>query len=103
MKKFYAITMVCIFCTSLLCAQTYRWIGPSTGAGGNWNDAANWSVSGGGSGFPNSSTVDVLFDQPALVNVNLAAIAANSITVTNSVSVTLFATSSTVISVSSTS
>ena len=82
MKKFYAITLACILCTSTLFAQTYRWIGPSTGVGGNWNDAANWEVSGGGSGFPNGN-VDVLFDQAALVNVNLATISANTITVTN--------------------
>ena len=102
MKKFYALTLACSFCTSLLFAQTYRWIGPSTGIGGNWNDAANWAVTGGGPGFPNGN-VDVLFDQAALVNVNLAAISANTIKVTNSASVTLFATTDVIISVSSAS
>ncbi len=100
MKKFYAITLACILCTASLFAQTYRWIGPSTGAGGNWNDAANWEVSGGGSGFPNGN-VDVLFDQAALVNVNVAAITANTIKVTNSVSVKLFSATPVVLSVTS--
>lgn len=33
-------------------AYTYNWIGPTTGTA-NWNDAANWSSSDGGSGIPN--------------------------------------------------
>jgi hypothetical protein len=103
MKKFYALTLACILCTPLLFAQTYHWIGPSTGAGGLWNDAANWTVSGGGSGFPNAATADVLFDGPALVNVNVATISVNTIKVTNSASVTLFTTAATTVSVSSTS
>ncbi len=95
MKKIYAVLVVCFTLTLSVSAQTYFWIGPSGGAGGNWNDNANWSLSSGGPAvgagvFPNNAVHNVIFDQNALVNVNIENIDLLSITVTNSRTAKLF-------------
>jgi len=96
MKKFYfcGMVMVCLFCTSLVNGQTRYWIGPSSGAPGDWNDPTNWSATSGGSGpasVPNASSFNVVFDQDALVNVNIASLTLGSITVTGNSTATLVA------------
>lgn len=93
MKKIYVPLVVCLFLTVSSFAQTYYWIGPSSGAGGNWNDNNNWSFSSGGGSagsFPNSSVHNVIFDQNALVNVNLENIDLLSLTVTSSRTAKMF-------------
>jgi len=81
MKKFYVLLVVCLSVVTLSNAQTYYWIGPSSG---NWNSGSNWSFSSGGGAagsFPNSVAHNVIFDQNALVNVNVGAIDLNTLTV----------------------
>lgn len=95
MKKIYALFVVCFFLIGAATAQTFYWIGPSGGAGGNWDDNNNWSATSGGpalpaGNFPNNATHDVIFDGSALVNVNLANIDLNTLTVTNSANAKLF-------------
>ena len=104
MKKCYTLILLCL--PSLLAfSQTARyWVGPSSGAGGLWSASANWSATSGGAGgatVPNGNTFDVIFDQNALVNVDLGTFALNSIRVTNSRTATLFTTSNTTITVNS--
>lgn len=95
MKKFYVLLVVCLSLVVTATAQTYFWIGPSSGAGGNWTDNNNWSLSSGGAPvgagvFPNNAAHNVIFDQNALVNVNLENIDLLSLTVTNSRTAKLF-------------
>lgn len=99
MKKFYVLT-VCVLFSVFLSAQTFYWVGPSTGSAGNWNTAANWSNTSGGSGgagVPNSLSHNVIFDQGALVNINITSIALSTFTVTNSTNAVLFTTAGTTI------
>ena len=75
MKKIYVLLVVCLSFAATVSAQTYFWIGPSSGAGGNWNDNNNWSLTSGGGPvglgvFPNNAVHNVVFSQNALVNVN---------------------------------
>ena len=95
MKKIYVLLVVCLSFVASSSAQTYFWIGPSAGAGGNWTDNTNWSLSSGGAPvgvgvFPNNAVHNVIFDQNALVNVNLENIDLLSLTVTNSRTAKLF-------------
>lgn len=95
MKKVYVYLVVCLLCAATASAQTYYWIGPSSGPGGNWDDNNNWSLSSGGSPvgagiYPNNSTHNAVFDQNALVNVNVENIDLLSLTVTNTVTAKLF-------------
>ena len=97
MKKFYVIIVACLASVTLIHAQTRFWVGPSGGSGGNWNDNNNWSTTSGGAGgasFPNGASFDVVFNQNALVNVNIDVISLNTLTVTNSVTAKLFVTTS---------
>ncbi|MBC7850052.1 MAG: T9SS type A sorting domain-containing protein [Chitinophagaceae bacterium] len=112
MKKVYALLVVCLSLSASLSAQTYYWIGPSSGVGGNWNSNTNWSFASGGAPipagqFPNSTAHNVIFDQPAVVNVNVTSIDLLSLTVTNNTSPRLYigagAIDNTVITVHSTS
>lgn len=84
MKQLYLALAVCLYCATTF-AQTPRyWIGPLTG--GNWNNTANWSATtnGGSSGdVPNGGTYDVFLDKNVEVNVDLAAITLNSLSVTS--------------------
>lgn len=94
MKKFYGV-FLCLILSYVGNTQTYYWIGPSGGAGGNWNDNANWSLSSGGAAvglgvFPNGVGQSVVFDQAALVRVNVETINLSTLTVTNSRTVKLF-------------
>ena len=97
MKKFYVFIVACLSSVTLLQAQTRFWVGPSGGSGGNWNDAANWAATSGGAGgqsVPNGASFDVIFDQNALVNVDVDVITLNTLSVTNSRTATLFVTAS---------
>jgi hypothetical protein len=108
MKKFYFYVMVvvCLVCTMHVHAQTRYWVGATSGAPGNWNDASNWSATSGGGGgatVPNAAGFDVVFNQGALVNVDIASFSLNTITVTNSSTATLVANAAATITVVSTS
>ncbi len=97
MKKFYVFIVACLSSVTLLHAQNRFWVGPSGGAGGNWNDPANWAATSGGAGgqtVPNGAGFNVTFDQNALVNVNVDVISLNTLTVTNSVTARLFVVTS---------
>ncbi len=102
MKKIYVLLVVCLsFAASVTAQSTYFWIGPSSGAGGNWNDNNNWSLSSGGPAvglgiFPNNALDNVIFSQNALVNVNLENINLLSLTVNTSVTAKLFVNSGTI-------
>lgn len=83
MKQLYLLLAVCLCCTVTTNAQTKYWIGLP--AGDNWNDATNWSDNPGGlpgATVPNGGTYNVVFDQNAIVNVDIPAITLNSLTVT---------------------
>lgn len=104
MKKFYfyGMVLVCLFCSSLVNGQTRYWVGPSSGAPGNWSDPNNWSATSGGAGMasvPNASSFNVVFDQDALVNVDMGSFSLNSITVTGNSTATLVANAATNITV----
>lgn len=97
MKKIYVLLVVCLSLALSLSAQTYYWIGPSSGAGGNWNSNTNWSFTSGGApvspgDFPNNAAANVIFSQNALVNVNVENIDLLSLTVNNGVTAKLFVT-----------
>lgn len=82
MKQLYLLLAVCLFCITTH-AQTKYWIGLSTGD--NWNDPTNWSDNPGGppgADVPNGASYTAVFDQDALVNVDLAAITLNALRVT---------------------
>lgn len=97
MKKFYVV-VVCVLSVTLVNAQTRFWVGPATGSGGLWSNTANWSTTSGGAGgasVPNGSTFDVIFDQGAVAQVDVASglsavIDLNSLTVTNSSTATIY-------------
>ena len=98
MKKIYALFVVCFFLTTSVTAQTFYWIGPNSGAGGAWNNNANWSATSGGPAlplgqFPNSASHDVIFDRNALVDVNVANIDLSTLTVTGNSTAKLFVAS----------
>lgn len=91
MKHLYLLLTVCLYCSITTNAQTKYWIGLP--AGDNWNDPANWSNSSGGApgaDVPNGSSYNVVFNQNAVVNVDLAAISLNSLTVTGNATVRLY-------------
>lgn len=91
MKQLHLLLTACLFCVISTNAQTKYWIGLP--AGGNWNDPNNWSnTSGGlpGVDVPNANTYNVIFNQNALVNVDLASIDLNSLTVTNNATARLY-------------
>lgn len=95
MKKFYAVLVVCLFLAQITQAQTYYWIGPSSGSGGNWSDNNNWSLSSGGAPvgagiYPNNPAHNVIFDQAALVNVNLNSLDLLSLRVTTGTTAKIF-------------
>lgn len=99
MKKIYALFVVCFFLTATSSAQTYYWIGPTSGAPGNWNDNNNWSLSSHGAAvglgvFPNGATHNVIFDGNAVVNVNVENIDLLSLSVNNSATAKLVVTAS---------
>jgi hypothetical protein len=107
MKKFYFYVMivVCLICTVQVHAQTRYWVRAANSLG-NWNDAGNWSATsggGGGASVPNASSFDVVFDQGALVNVDIASFSLNTITVSNATPATLVANAATDITLVSTS
>ncbi|AXY76150.1 T9SS C-terminal target domain-containing protein [Paraflavitalea soli] len=91
MKHLYLLLTVCLYCATSTNAQTKYWIGLPTGA--NWNDPNNWSNSPGGSpgiDVPNGNTYNAVFNQNALVNVDLTSINLNSLTVTNNATARLY-------------
>lgn len=97
MKKIYVLLVVCLSLTLSVTAQTYYWIGPSSGVGGNWNSNTNWSLTSGGAPvgagiFPNSASHNVVFSQDALVNVNLENIDLLSLTVNTGITAKMFVT-----------
>src|SRR5687767_811017 len=93
MKKCYTLILLCLL-SSVAFSQTARyWVGPASGAGGNWNNINNWSASSGGASgasVPNASTFDVIFDQNALVNIDVPSFTLNSLKVTNNAIATIF-------------
>lgn len=97
MKKIYVLLVVCLSLALSVSAQTYFWIGPSSGVGGDWNSNANWSLSSGGAPvapgvFPNGASHNVVFSQNALVNVNLENIDLLSLTVNTGITAKMFVT-----------
>src|SRR2546423_1820250 len=103
MKKCYTLTFLCAL-ASLAFSQNRYWVGPSSGAGSNWNNTTNWSATSGGAGgasVPNSTGFNVIFDKQAVVNIDLASILLNSIKVTNNKTGILFTSAGTTISVNS--
>lgn len=105
MKQLYVLLAVCLFSTVTTNSQTRYWVGPAGGS--NWNNANNWSATSNGTPgvtVPNGNTFDVIIDKASLVNVDITAIALNSLTVTNNITTRLYtpATGST-ITLSSTS
>lgn len=95
MKKIYAVLVVCLFVAQITQAQTYYWIGPSSGSGGNWSDNNNWSLTSGGAPvgagiYPNNPAHNVIFDQAALVNVNLNSLDLLSLRVTTGTTAKIF-------------
>ena len=104
MKKCYTLILLCLLSLMAFSQTSRYWVGPSSGAGGNWNNINNWSASSGGASgasVPNAGTFDVIFDQNALVNVDITSLTLNSIRVTNSRTATLFTTANTTITVNS--
>ena len=72
MKKGYTIILLCFISVSLY-SQSFHWIGPSSGSGGNWTDANNWSLTAHGAAaldWPKDAADDAIFDQDAVVNLN---------------------------------
>lgn len=72
-------------------AQTKYWIGPTSG--GAWNNPANWSSTTSGApeaDVPNGNTYNVILDKNVSINVNIAAINLNSLSVTGSNTVRLY-------------
>jgi len=91
MKQLYLLLTVCLCYATATNAQTKYWIGLPAGA--NWNDPNNWSNTSGGSpgvDVPNGNTYNVIFNQTALVNVDLTSINLNSLTVTNNATARLY-------------
>lgn len=91
MKHLYLLLTVCLYCATPTNAQTKYWIGLPAGA--NWNDPNNWSNTAGGSpgiDVPNGNTYNAIFPQNAVVNVDLASINLNSLTVTNNATARLY-------------
>lgn len=105
MKKCYTITLLCLFSALVATAQDRYWVGPSSGAGSNWNNTANWSLTpGGASGatVPNGAGFDVFFTQGAVVIVDITPLTLNSISVTNNSTAVLYTTANTTITLNST-
>ncbi|HEY0679360.1 MAG TPA: T9SS type A sorting domain-containing protein [Chitinophagaceae bacterium] len=93
MKKCYTIVLLCLVSVLTTTAQTRYWVGPASGTEGVWNNTAYWSTSNGGPGgasVPNGPSFDVIFNQGAMVNVDLGAISLNSLTVTNNSTAVLY-------------
>jgi hypothetical protein len=85
MKKlyFYAMVIACLFCTASIHAQDRFWI-LASGTPGDWSNSANWSTSaigGGGASVPNGAGFNAIFPNGATVNVDVAAITLNRLSV----------------------
>lgn len=106
MKKCYTLTLLCLVSALVATAQTNRfWVGPSSGAGSNWNNTANWSATSGGAGgasVPTGTGFNAIFNQGAVVNVDITPLALNSIRVTNNSTAVLYTSVATTITLSST-
>jgi hypothetical protein len=106
MKKCYTITLLCLISALVANAQTDRfWVGPSSGAGSNWNNTANWSATSGGVGgasVPNGAGFNAIFNQGAVVNVDITPLTLNSISVTNNSTAVLYTSVATTITLNST-
>jgi hypothetical protein len=105
MKKlyFYAMVIVCLFCTASIHAQDRFWI-LASGTTGDWNNTANWSATSGGAGgasVPNGAGFNAFFNQGATVNVNVAAITLNRLTVSGATAARLIASIGSTITVQS--
>jgi hypothetical protein len=106
MKKCYTIALLCFISALTATSQTRYWVGPAVGIEGNWNNTTYWSTTSGGAGgasVPNGATFNVIFDEDASVNVDIAALTLNTITVTNSRNVLFYTGVSTDITVNSSS
>lgn len=106
MKKCYTIALLCLISALTATSQTRYWVGPAVGIEGNWNNTTHWSTTSGGAGgasVPNGAGFDVVFDEDASVNVDIAALTLNSIKVTNSRNVLFYTGTSTDITVNSAS
>lgn len=105
MKKCYTV-FLCFISALTVTAQTRYWVGPAVGAEGVWNNVTYWSATSGGPGgasVPNGATFDVIFNQNATVRVDIAALALNSIKVTNNATAFLYTNATTDITVNSSS
>jgi hypothetical protein len=105
MKKlyFYAMVIACLLCTASIHAQDRYWI-LASGTTGDWNSTANWSTTsggGGGASVPNGAGFNVFFNQGATVNVNVAAITLNRLTVSGITPARLIANTASTITVQS--
>ena len=71
MKKSFVFIVVCLFTSSLVSAASKYWVGP---VNGNWNNAANWSATSGGSGGAGIPGVadDVMFEKLAKVKMDIS-------------------------------
>lgn len=107
MKKlyFYAMVLVCLFCTATIHAQDRYWrLNPVTQ--GDWNSPANWAASPAGAtgeSVPNGAGFTVHFDQGATVNVNIAAITVGRLLVSGGTATRLIANAASTITIANTS
>ena len=104
MKKCYTLILLSLVVSTLSFSQNRFWVGPTSGAGGLWSNSANWSASSGGAGgasVPNGGGFNVVFDQNAVVNLDLVGLTLNSIRVMSSSRATIYTTIATDITVNS--
>ncbi|MGB8195051.1 MAG: hypothetical protein WCF67_24160, partial [Chitinophagaceae bacterium] len=105
MKKCYTI-LVCLISALTTFSQTRYWVGPASGTEGVWNNTTYWSATSGGPGgasVPNGGSFNVIFNQNAMVNVDIASITLSSIKVTNNANAILYAVSASDITLNSSS
>src|SRR4030095_1134179 len=104
MKKCYTLILFSLATFSVTFSQNRFWVGPTGGGGGLWSNTANWSTTSGGAGgasVPNAASFNVIFDQGALVNLDVTGLFLNSIKVTNSSTAIVFTAVSNTITVNS--
>lgn len=105
MKKCYTITLLCLISALVANAQDRYWVGPSSGAGSNWNNISNWSATPAGpngASVPNGASFNAIFRQGAVVNVDITPLTLNSISVTNNTTAVLYTSVTTTITLNST-
>ncbi len=93
MKKCYTLILLCLVGTLSTFSQDRYWVGPTGSPAGLWSNSANWSATSGGAGgasVPNGAGFNVIFNQNALVNLDVTGLVLNLIRVTNSSRATIF-------------